>query len=65
MIPKPFLLADLGCGDGKKSRYIIEEYFKKKTPMTVVPIDVCKGWLQSLIVFVLVVVSSGNISKGK
>lgn len=43
MIPKPFVFADLGCGDGKKSVHFIEEYLKDYPLLTFVPLDVSEG----------------------
>lgn len=44
----PFNLVDLGAGDGRKTKILIEEGLKKKCDFSYIPIDYSRGLAEDL-----------------
>lgn len=45
---QPFLLVELGAGDGQKTRILIDHFLQRRLSFTYVPVDISEGAMQTL-----------------
>ena len=45
---QPFLLVELGAGDGQKTRILIDHFLHRRLSFTYVPVDISEGAMQTL-----------------